>query len=62
MPANLQDSATVGTDFLTTVATSAIAVAAAPLRYPAFPVILPLSVIGGIALFDVMNELPLFFG
>lgn len=66
-PADLQAAATIGTDligtdFLTTVATAAIAVVGAPLWYLAFPVTLPLSVIGGLAYFNVADELPFGLG
>lgn len=61
-PANPQASATGDTDALTAIATAAIAIAAAPLWYLAFPVTLPLSVIGGIALLNFLDGLPLGFG
>ena len=61
-PVGPQASATGGTDALTQIATAAIAIAAAPLWYLAFPVTLPLSVIGGIAFLNFLNGLPLGFG
>ena len=60
--ASPQASATAGTDAVTAIATAAIALAATPLWYLAFPVTLPLSVIGGIAFFNFLNALPLGFG
>lgn len=60
--ASPQASATGGTDAVTAIATAAIALAATPLWYLAFPVTLPLSVIGGIAFFNFLNALPLGFG
>jgi|GEM_PF-1591795 len=61
-PAAPQASATGDANPLTAIATAAILIAASPLWYVGFPVTLPLSVIGGIALFGLINALPLGFG
>jgi len=54
-PAQTQASAVGTTEAVTAIATAAIALAAIPLWYLAFPVTLPVSVIGGIALFNLSS-------
>ena len=57
-----QASATGSNDALTAIATAAIALVAAPFWYLAFPVTLPLSVVGGLAFAQLANALPAGFG
>lgn len=54
-PASPQASAVGTTDPLTAIATAAIAAVAAPIWYVAFPVTLPLSVIGGMTIFSISS-------